>query len=56
VPRFSELFEHYQQEYAELSQSKDKKIWNKENLDSQSYREFTNWHISELTWQRFLPQ
>jgi 3',5'-cyclic AMP phosphodiesterase CpdA len=56
VPRFSELFEHYQQEYAVLSQSKDKKIWNKEILDSQTYREFTNWHISELTRQRFLPQ
>jgi 3',5'-cyclic AMP phosphodiesterase CpdA len=56
VPRFSELFEHYQLEYKALEQAGAEPLWNKAILQSQSYRAFTNWHIRELTRQRFLPK
>lgn len=55
VPRFAELFEHYQQEHTVLEASEQKTVWNRDVLDSDSYREFTQWHIRELTRQRFLP-
>lgn len=55
VPRFAELFEHYHQEHKRLAASDQKTVWNRDVLDSDSYREFTEWHIRELTRQRFLP-
>lgn len=55
IPRYNELFEHYQQEHNALAQQ-GRPLWNKAILTAQNYREFTNWHLSELTRQRFLPQ
>lgn len=55
VPRYNELFEHYQQEHSTLTQQ-GAPLWNKAILTAKNYREFTNWHLSELTRQRFLPQ
>ncbi|WP_028862726.1 metallophosphoesterase family protein [Psychromonas aquimarina] len=56
VPRFDELFEHYQQEWKHLKASGSDKLWNKEILSAHNYYEFTNWHITELTRMRFLPE
>ncbi|MDP5029577.1 metallophosphoesterase [Paraglaciecola sp.] len=56
VPRFNELFEHYRQEYQALKQQDLTQLWNKDILKSKTYKEFTQWHITELTRQRFLPK
>ncbi|MGF1725296.1 metallophosphoesterase [Photobacterium nomapromontoriensis] len=56
VPRFNELFEHYEQEWQHLNAKGEKQIWNKDVLTSRDYYEFTNWHITELTRMRFLPE
>jgi 3',5'-cyclic AMP phosphodiesterase CpdA len=55
VPRFSELFEHYQLEHERLHQQQAATIWDKNVLTANTYREFTLWHIRELVRQRFLP-
>jgi len=55
IPRYNELFEHYQQEHSTLIEQ-GAPLWNKAILTANNYREFTNWHLSELTRQRFLPQ
>lgn len=49
VPGFSELFEHYQREHQRLSKQKSPQLWNKEILSANSYTEFTQWHLKELT-------
>ncbi|MBC3766152.1 metallophosphoesterase [Neptunicella marina] len=54
VPRFNALFAFYQQEYS-YRQHNGLPLWNKAILASQHYDEFANWHIRELTRQRFLP-
>lgn len=56
VPRFNELFEHYENEYIQLEKSGAKDIWNKNILQSKNYKEFANWHIQELVRLRFLPK
>ncbi|MGF1682247.1 metallophosphoesterase [Photobacterium minamisatsumaniensis] len=56
VPRFNELFEHYEQEWQHLKAKGNEEIWNKDVLTSRDYYEFTNWHITELTRMRFLPE
>ncbi|MGF1858783.1 metallophosphoesterase [Photobacterium profundum] len=58
VPRFDELFEHYETEYNYLMQenlNQTDSIWNKDILTSENYYELTDWHIRELTRLRFLP-
>lgn len=55
VPRFNELFEHYQQEWDHLKASNSPTLWNKDILAAEDYYQFTNWHISELTRLRFIP-
>ncbi|ROV56876.1 metallophosphoesterase [Vibrio ponticus] len=55
VPRFNELFEHYEKEWQHLNAKGEQGLWNKEVLSSKDYYEFTNWHITELTRMRFLP-
>lgn len=55
VPRFNELFEHYREEYQQLLSTEAEKLWDKEVLTAKNYQEFTDWHIRELTRQRFLP-
>ncbi|PSU36365.1 metallophosphoesterase family protein [Photobacterium lutimaris] len=56
VPRFDELFEHYEEEWKHLKAKGNEEIWNKDVLTSKDYYEFTNWHITELTRMRFLPE
>lgn len=55
IPRYNELFQHYRQEHNTLKEQAAP-LWNKAILTAKNYREFTNWHLSELTRQRFLPQ
>lgn len=55
VPRFTELFTHYQQEQLALTAAGAANIWDPAILQSNNYRDFTNGHLSELTRQRFLP-
>jgi 3',5'-cyclic AMP phosphodiesterase CpdA len=56
VPGFDQLFGHYRVEHAYLAQSKSPALWNARILESKNYHEFTQWHLMELTRQRFLPQ
>ena len=56
VPRFNELFEHYQKEYDFLSSIGKENIWNREILNSKDYYEFASWHLKELVRLRFIPQ
>jgi hypothetical protein len=56
VPRFNELFEHYAKEWDHRKQIDADEMWNKEVLSAKNYYEFTNWHITELTRMRFLPE
>ncbi|WP_318370875.1 metallophosphoesterase [Enterobacter sp.] len=56
VPRFDELFEHYQQEWDHLNATHSPHLWNKAILKAENYYAFTNWHITELTRLRFLPE
>nr|WP_261837302.1 metallophosphoesterase [Vibrio ishigakensis] len=60
VPRFDELFEHYEEEHAYLTESattpeEEDAIWNYEVLTSKNYHEFTDWHLRELTRLNFVP-
>ena len=55
VPRYNELFDLYNQEYAFLKNRNEKNIWNNKILTSSNYGEFTNWHLKELVRLRFLP-
>ncbi len=55
VPRFDELFEHYEKEHEYLTRTGAENIWDKKVLDSENYYEFTSMHIKELTRLRFLP-
>ncbi len=57
VPRFKELFEHYRLEYHYLvAQNDSSKMWDEKILESANYTEYTDWHLTELTRKRFLPQ
>lgn len=56
VPRFNELFEHYQREWDHLNATHSPHLWNRAILEADSYYAFTNWHITELARLRFLPE
>lgn len=56
VQRFNELFEHYQQEWDHLNATHSAHLWNKAVLGAKNYYDFTNWHITELTRLRFIPE
>ena len=56
MPRFNELFEHYQQEWEHLKATGSPHLWNKAVLSAKDYYDFTNWHITELTRLRFIPE
>ncbi|GAM64291.1 hypothetical protein JCM19232_961 [Vibrio ishigakensis] len=61
VPRFDELFEHYEEEHAYLTESattpeEEDAVWNEDVLTSQNYKEFTDWHLRELTRLNFVPK
>jgi hypothetical protein len=56
VPKFNSLFPFYEQEYAYLKNTKNTKIWDKTILESNNYKDFTEWHLKELIRLRFLPE
>src|SRR5690606_1403777 len=51
-----QFFELYKQEYNYLDSTGDDPIWNRKILDSKNYREFINWHLTELVRLRLLPR
>lgn len=55
VQGFDTLFPLYEQEWNAFNEKDAETLWNREILDSKSYREFTDWHIRELSRLRFLP-
>lgn len=55
VEGFDTLFPLYETEWEMLNHSEVTNLWNRGILDSKSYREFTNWHMRELSRLRFLP-
>jgi 3',5'-cyclic AMP phosphodiesterase CpdA len=56
IPRFKELFPLYRIEHEVLSKLQDPNIWNISILESQSYRDYTEWHLKELVRMRFLDK
>lgn len=55
VPRFAELFSLYRTEYEALKH-RGENVWDRNILGAKNYREFTAWHIRELTRHRFIPR
>ncbi|WP_165869242.1 metallophosphoesterase family protein [Maribacter algicola] len=55
VPRYNEFFDLYKKEYQRLMTTGDSTIWNKDVLESTSYKDLMNWHLKELVRLRFLP-
>lgn len=55
VPRFSELFEHYEQEHKTLMRAGADLLWDKRILKSKNYHAFTAGHLQELVRLRLLP-
>ncbi|WP_159518008.1 metallophosphoesterase family protein [Sunxiuqinia indica] len=55
VPRFRELFPLYEREYAYLDSLKSPSIWDRNILTTNSYHDYTAWHLKELVRLRFLP-
>ena len=60
VPRFKELFPHYQVEYdylqASMVPADIAKRWNHGVLDTRSYGEFTRYYFGELSRLRFMDE
>lgn len=56
VPRFNELFAHYQAEWDYLRKMNMPGIWDKNILQAKNYQQFTQSHLRELVRLRFLPQ
>ena len=58
VPRFDELFEHYEEEWRYLSTSASQKdhehLWDHRILSSKDYLSFTHFYFGELARLRFL--
>lgn len=52
---FDTLFPLYDQEWSYLNSIGYERIWNRNILESETYLEFTDWHIRELSRLRFLP-
>lgn len=56
VPGFDALFGFYRREWQHLQQVGASTIWDAGILESQTYREFAEWHLRELARRRFLPR
>ncbi|TMU56737.1 metallophosphoesterase [Flagellimonas algicola] len=56
VQNYKELFPLYEMEHAYLTNTSTQNIWNSNILLSETYRDFTQWHLRELVRLRFLPQ
>jgi 3',5'-cyclic AMP phosphodiesterase CpdA len=55
VPGFNDLFEYYRTEWEYLDSIGYDGIWDRRVLESETYYEFVDWHLRELTRLRFLP-
>lgn len=55
VPDFNTFFGLYQMEYDFLVRTGQEPLWNKNVLQSQSYKDYTSRHLKELVRLRFLP-
>ncbi len=53
--RFNELFPLYEKEHEALRLAADPRIWNREILNTRSYRDFTLFHLQELVRLRMIP-
>lgn len=56
VPGFGRFFPLYQREWQQLKRSGAKDLWDMNILQAKNYHQYANWHLTELTRQRFLPQ
>jgi 3',5'-cyclic AMP phosphodiesterase CpdA len=56
VPGFNALFPLYETEWKTRSKQGLEPLWNRDVLNSESYREYTNWHLQELSRLRFIPR
>lgn len=56
VPRFKELFALYKMEHDYLSKHSPEDAWDRRILESETYCEFTQWHLRELVRLRFLKK
>ncbi|MDO5970738.1 metallophosphoesterase [Flavivirga aquimarina] len=56
VYNFNKLFPLYEQEHTHLESIEKINIWNKDILKTENYKEFTKWHLKELTRLRFIPK
>lgn len=56
VPGFDRFFPLYQREWQQLNQAGTKDRWDQGILRAKNYHQYANWHLTELTRQRFLPQ
>ncbi|MBU2887101.1 metallophosphoesterase [Gilvimarinus agarilyticus] len=55
VPRFNELFPHYQREHQYLLNNSPENAWNIDVLNAENYNDFTKKHLRELVRERFIP-
>lgn len=55
VPDFNTFFDLYQMEYDFLVRTGQEMLWNKNVLQSQTYKDYTSFHLKELVRLRFLP-
>jgi hypothetical protein len=55
VPDFNALFPLYEKEYEALQKDKNKVLWNKDILQSESYHDFMLFHLRELVRLRMIP-
>ena len=56
VPGFDALFPLYETEWKTRSKQGLEPLWNRDILNSENYREYTNWHLKELSRLRFIPR
>lgn len=54
VSNFDSLFSLYEKEHAHLKEIDAPLIWNKDILNANDYKGFTQWHLNELVRLRFL--
>ncbi|WP_117882361.1 metallophosphoesterase [Aureibaculum luteum] len=54
VPNFTSLFPLYEAEFEHLKSEAENTIWNKNILNTTTYKDFTEFHLKELVRLRFL--
>ncbi|NBB75815.1 MAG: metallophosphoesterase [Bacteroidetes bacterium] len=56
VAGFDAFFPLYETEWTLRSQQSLEPLWDRDILNSANYREYTNWHLKELSRLRFIPR